>query len=67
MDPDNGPNNPLLDGYSVQMVKNLGDMDYDNDDDSLPKPWLDFGPDSETVALIFQGMSDIASKWHDEL
>ena len=43
------------------------DIDYDDDDDSLPKPWLDFGPDSDTVALIFQGMSDIASKWHDEL
>ena len=43
------------------------DIDYNDDDDSLPKPWLDFGPDSQTVALIFQGMSDIASKWHDEL
>ena len=53
--------------WGVSSREKHDDIDYDDDDDSLPKPWLDFGPDSDTVALIFQGMSDIASKWHDEL
>ena len=35
--------------------------------DDVPKPWEDFGADAETVSLIFQGMADVAARWHDEL
>ena len=37
------------------------------DDEDTPRPWEDFGPDAETVSLIFQGMADVAARWHDEL
>ena len=39
----------------------------EDDEDDTPRPWEDFGPDAETVSLIFQGMADVAARWHDEL
>ena len=32
-----------------------------------PRPWDDFAPDSDTMAVVFKGLADVAERWHDEL
>lgn len=39
----------------------------DDEGRSSPEPWEDLVPDSNTISLVLRDLSDVASRWHDEL
>jgi len=52
---------------AIETTVNGRSFDSDGRSAKVPMPWDEFTPDSDTMSMVFEGLADVAARWHDEL